>query len=165
MAYVERDGTATVTASPSGAPHQASKEDGVKYYFVFVVLVVILLFAIVWASMRISKKNKAQLRVDRHSALAQDLDGWPNTRRWLHGDWRSERIRDTNNIGRREGFNELGQAPPPYQSSSNNQGAEERGEVALPAPVLSMQSLGPKPPNYEETFSGFQRVEQAGNRS
>ena len=136
-------------SAPTSATQPIDKDTGVKYYFVFVVVLLLLVVIGFWIGIHRRDKHKAQSRMSRQSALAQDLDGWPNTRRWLHGNWRSERNRDGSNVARREeGLNEHGQAPPPYQPASNSQQLHGSDGIAVPSPAFTAPDSGPKPPEY-----------------
>ncbi|OCK81536.1 hypothetical protein K432DRAFT_250674, partial [Lepidopterella palustris CBS 459.81] len=77
-----------------------------NYYFLFLALIGVLLCFGVYLLHRRKRRIKARLRNSGQNALARDLDGWINTRRWGNsgGPGRQE-----------EGLNEQGEAPPPYQ--------------------------------------------------
>ena len=166
----ETSGTPTTTqandtSSPSpsstgGSNPNADRSDAVRYYFVFVVIVLLVLVVAIWAVFRRNQKRKFQSNSARQTALAQDLDGWPNTRRWNHGNWRSDRNRQYNMYARREeGLDELGQAPPPYQSAGGGHPVDTSTRMAVPAPAFTAQDAGHKPPDYHEAFRNVQRAE------
>ena len=127
--------------TPSGA---------VEYYYVFVALAIFLVALAVWISVRWRTKLKAQHRDARGAALAQDVDGWPNTRRWFLGTWRSEP--DHRRQALEEGLDERGQAPPPYRQSATHESEaayQGSGGISAPPPAFHLHSSSQKPPDYE----------------
>jgi len=87
------------------------------------------------------------VRNSGQNALARDLDGWTNTRRWVHGrHWRS----DSRN-SREDGLNELGEAPPPYVPAAKT--ATETGSTEeLQVPLRTLSRNGERPPGYGEVL-------------
>ena len=97
------------------------------------------------------------MRLSGQDALARDLDGWVNTRRWMHGAWRHNQTAAF--VRREEGLNEHGEAPPPYQPKSEvTVGQEDAGTaqdsasgLTIPLRTLSRDAIeGSRPPEYEE---------------
>jgi hypothetical protein len=100
-------------ADPVDADEQR-KESVFNYYFLFLAAFGVLLVVGLWMMHKRREKKKEQRRRSGHNALARDLDGWVNTRRWMHGAWRPA----AGFVRREEGLNEHGEAPPPYQPKS-----------------------------------------------
>jgi hypothetical protein len=100
-------------ADPVDADEQR-KESVFNYYFLFLAAFGVLLVVGLWMIHKRREKKKEQRRRSGHNALARDLDGWVNTRRWMHGAWRPA----AGFVRREEGLNEHGEAPPPYQPKS-----------------------------------------------
>jgi hypothetical protein len=117
--------TTTMDGSPQGpsplfpladladADRQRS-ESVFNYYFLFLAAFGLLVVVGLWMIHKRRQKKKEQMRLSGHNALARDLDGWVNTRRWMHGAWRPT----AGFVRRDEGFNEHGEAPPPYHPKS-----------------------------------------------
>ena len=108
----------------------------VNYFFVFLgLLVVVLIIAIYYIHKR-KREKKAQSRNSGQNALARDLEGWVNTRRWVHGGWRGG---EPSLMRREEGLNEFGEAPPPYeppmQQAQNSSNAPPANGAAAAAPA------------------------------
>jgi hypothetical protein len=100
-------------ADPTTTDQQRS-ESVFNYYFLFLAAFGLLLVVGLWMIHKRRQKKKEQMRLSGHNALARDLDGWVNTRRWVHGAWRPT----AGFVRREEGFNEHGEAPPPYQTKT-----------------------------------------------
>lgn len=107
------------------------------------------------------------MRLSGQNALARDLDGWINTRRWFHGTWRHNQTAAF--VRREEGLNEHGEAPPPYRPKSDvtvTQGQEGTHDPAsgltIPLRTLSRDDIEQnRPPEYRETVG---RGEASCNR-
>ncbi|KAI9653945.1 MAG: hypothetical protein M1831_005630 [Alyxoria varia] len=137
--------------------HHKDSSSYVKYFYVFVALVVVILVGTLSLFFRRRERRKVQRRESRHTALAQDLTGWPSGRSW----WTRERL-----TGRRvrrdalEGLDERGEAPPPYKRAPEDPGGDHthgsHGEgprsedVTVPPPAFVAREEGQKPPSYEE---------------
>ncbi|KAF2840210.1 hypothetical protein M501DRAFT_915519, partial [Patellaria atrata CBS 101060] len=84
-----------------------------NFYFVFLLIFLILIFAALYVLHKRKRKAKALSRNSGQAALARDLDGWINTRRFINGRWRGG---GPNTVRRQEeGLDENGEAPPPYR--------------------------------------------------
>jgi hypothetical protein len=97
--------------------HQVRTNGVFNYYFLFLALFGLLTAVSLWWIHRRRKRRKEQMRLSGHDALARDMDGWINTRRWFHGTRRHNQTAAF--IRREEGLNEHGEAPPPYQPKNN----------------------------------------------
>lgn len=87
------------------------------------------------------------------SALARDVEGWHGGRRWGHGRPRFP------GTGREampeEGYNERGEAPPPYmpallEAAAQPGGTHQQSGEGQAIPLQDMSSDGRKPPDYVE---------------
>jgi hypothetical protein len=130
----------------------------VNYYFVFLALIVVVAAVIVFLMIRRRQRLRLRRRYSQNYALTQDLGrprpggGWANwtpqrtTGQYWEGRWRGT---DT---GREEGFNEHGEAPPPYIPKGRPQDAH--GGVSEPAvPLQTLSRDGARlrpPPDYSE---------------
>ncbi|KAF1957203.1 hypothetical protein CC80DRAFT_375639, partial [Byssothecium circinans] len=123
----------------------------INYYFLFLALFGILVAVFLWWVHKRRKRRKEAMRLSGQNALARDMDGWINTRRWLHG---TQRHNQTAAFVRREGLDERGEAPPPYQPKSEGtiSVVPERGGVeglAIPLRSLSREDIEQaRPPEY-----------------
>lgn len=101
------------------------------------------------------------------NALARDMEGWVNTRRWFHGAWRPNQTRAF--VRREEGLDEHGEAPPPYQPKDDVTVAEGPPQdparlLAVPLRTLSRDDVGSgRPPEYRETISRTSSTPQPGS--
>jgi hypothetical protein len=94
------------------------------------------------------------MRLSGHNALARDMDGWVNTRRWFHGTFRQNQSAAF--VRREEGLDERGEAPPPYQPKSDVNAAHATGTtqdavsgLAVPMQTLSRDTaVQGRPPDY-----------------
>lgn len=136
------------------------KESVFNYYFLFLAAFGVLIVVGLWWIHRRRKRRKEQMRLSGHNALARDLDGWVNTRRWMHGAWRYNQPAF---VRREEGLDEHGEAPPPYQPKSEATVAQ--GDIAaaqdatagltIPLRTLSRDEIErSRPPGYEEVANG-----------
>lgn len=159
-------GAAASSSSDADDNSQQDRDDGLlNYYFIFLALLVILLLIGIWYVHRRKKQRKARLRNSGQNALARDLNGWNQPRRWMHGvaPWRTEGL-DTH---RDEGLNELGEAPPAYTkdmgtaerrasaSSTLAEASDPPPEPAIPLRTLARDEsdrLRIRPPGYEESI-------------
>ncbi|CAI6313702.1 unnamed protein product [Periconia digitata] len=104
-------------SDPASDPN--SQNDGViNYYFLFFAVFGVLIAVLLWWFQKRRRQRKEQLRMSGRNALAQDMEGWVNTRRWFHGTWRPNQTAAI--VRQEEGLNEQGEAPPPYQSNSSD---------------------------------------------
>ncbi|KAF2812085.1 uncharacterized protein BDZ99DRAFT_260863 [Mytilinidion resinicola] len=140
----------------------------INYYFVFLALIGVFALLAIYVLHKRRRRRKAQLRSSGQNALARDLDGWVNTRRWVHGSWRGGA--GGGPARQEEGLNEAGEAPPPYKphgdATADAAGAdvapvtlssdESRDTVtglAIPLRTLSRGGRSTlKPPDYQETI-------------
>jgi len=94
------------------------------------------------------------MRRSGHNALARDLDGWVNTRRWMHGAWRYNQSAAF--VRREEGLNEHGEAPPPYRpkgEATADVGASHDVTTGLTIPLRTLprdETERSRLPGYEE---------------
>lgn len=130
-----------------------------NYYFVFLALFVVLLIGGIYFIHKRKRAIKAQARNSGQNALARDVAGWDNARRWVHGGWR---VGPNSGLHRREeGLNELGEAPPPYEpptaarSSSRQEECRDEHYIAMPMRTLSRDASASetadgdiRPPSY-----------------
>ena len=157
------DGSGQSSSSTPNANDSQDRDDNLlNFYFIFIALFVILLLIAIWFIHRRKKQRKERLRNSGQNALARDLNGWSQPRRWIHGvaPWRTD---GPLNIAREEGLNELGEAPPPYiketqirerrASVGNASAAELLAEPAIPLRTLSRDERHRlKPPDYESSI-------------
>ena len=150
----ESSSTATALSSipsysdngPSSNVHPPSNSNLLNYYFLLLAIFIIVFVLVYYVLARRRKQKIAHLRSRGQNALAQDLVGWPGTRRWVVGSW-SGRYREN---GREEGLNEQGEAPPPYMPKEPD-GAVVRAESS--GGGIMLRDLGGndrKPPDYRE---------------
>lgn len=114
-----------------------------NYYFLFLALFGVLVAVLLWWIHREKKRRKELTRLSGQNALARDLEGWTNTRRFMHG--RYNRNHRTAFIRGEEGFDEHGEAPPPYQPKSDMTKAQESSQAAQDAAGLLTIPLGALP--------------------
>lgn len=142
----------------TGAQHDPNKERNEKafnYYFLILGGIVLAIALFLWWVRRRKRLQKEQMRLSGQNALARDLDGWANSRRWLHGTWRQNQ--NATLTRHDEGLNEQGEAPPPYQSK-NEVSSETRDpstSLAVPMHALSRDELYSfRPPAYQVSSGG-----------
>lgn len=141
-------------------PHRVDRDRVFNYYFLFLALFGVLLAVFLWWVHKRRKRRKEQMRLSGHNALARDMEGWVNTRRWFHGAWRHNEAAAF--VRREEGLNEHGEAPPPYEPKSDAVAVQNAAEprdresgLAIPLRTLSRDHIEPaSPPGYRATFSG-----------
>ncbi|KAF2003663.1 hypothetical protein P154DRAFT_394634, partial [Amniculicola lignicola CBS 123094] len=92
---------------------QHRNEYAFNYYFLFLVMVGVAIAIGLWWIERRRRRQKESMRLSGQQALARDLDGWVDTRRWMHGRWRQNLPAAM--MRREEGLDEHGEAPPPYE--------------------------------------------------
>ncbi|KAK8255009.1 hypothetical protein HDK77DRAFT_19995 [Phyllosticta capitalensis] len=166
--------------SSSGSSYSSSSL--LNLYFLFIAIAILLLLVALFLLHRRKKRRKAFLRDSSNQALAQDIHGnqyapggnpnaVPLNRtpwRWLNGNGRPPVTRHE------EGFNEHGEAPPPYgappgtitppatAATPGGPGLHPAGGYWAPGPPaivpgaipmrpLSRDSQGRKPPEYEDS--------------
>ncbi|KAF2874404.1 hypothetical protein BDV95DRAFT_592488 [Massariosphaeria phaeospora] len=146
----------------SGQPDatRTGSEGVFNYYFLFLALLAVFIAVGLYFMQRHRKRRKERTRLSGNNALARDLDGWVNTRRWMHGAWRHDQTAAF--VRREEGLNEHGEAPPPYQPTGEGTGSH-RGSSALydaasglPIPLRTLSRDGvenTRPPDYHPTGS------------
>ncbi len=163
LTTLSSDGSVQSSSPTSNADNSDNREDNLlNFYFIFIALFVILLIIAIWFIHRRRKQQKERLRNSGQNALARDLNGWSQPRRWIHGvaPWRTD---NPLNTAREEGLNELGEAPPPYikdtqirerrLSGGNASAAEIPAEPAIPLRTLSRDERNRlKPPDYESSI-------------
>lgn len=143
----------------SSNPEEERSESVFNYYFLFLAVFGVLIAVLLWWLHRRRKRRKEQMRLSGQHALARDLDGWINTRRWFHGTWRHNQTAAF--VRREEGLNEHGEAPPPYQAKSDVTVAHTAGAphdsisgLSIPLRTLSRDDIeNIRPPEYRETVS------------
>lgn len=181
--FSSRSSSHTVLQNPASSDNTTTSSDNernssvLNWYFVFLVALAFFLFGGFWIVHRRKKRIKAYYRSTGQHALARDLDGWGNGRRWTYGNWRSGGSggpRGGIGVRRQEGLNELGEAPPPYDPRPRtppppqveSEGSERAGRdtlgLAVPLATLSRDSRATlKPPDYDETI--MTRTSSAGS--
>lgn len=99
------------------------------------------------------------MRLSGQNALARDMEGWINTRRWFHGARRHNQTAAF--VRREEGLNEHGEAPPPYEPKSDatviqnpSEPRDDASGLAIPLRSLSRDDIEQAlPPGYRASFS------------
>lgn len=156
-------------ASAQYDPNQERNEKAFNYYFLILGGIVLSVALILWWIRQRKRRQKEQMRLSGQNALARDLDGWANSRRWIHGTWRQNQ--STTSTRHEEGLNEQGEAPPPYQPKSSVSAADvvsgdpvldptnvrdSATGLAVPMHVLSRDEFDHiRPPAYQASGSGF----------
>lgn len=106
----------SANASTQYDPNEERNEKAFNYYFLILGGIVVAVALGLWWIRRRKRRQKEQMRLSGQNALARDLDGWANSRRWIQGTWRQNQ--NATNTRHEEGLNEQGEAPPPYQPKS-----------------------------------------------
>jgi hypothetical protein len=93
------------------------------------------------------------MRLSGRNALAQDMEGWTNTRRWYRGAWRQYQTETF--IRREEGLNEHGEAPPLYRPKDEGTVTRDPATgLSIPLSTLSSEQVDAgRPPEYRETVN------------
>ncbi|KAF2449485.1 hypothetical protein P171DRAFT_480565 [Karstenula rhodostoma CBS 690.94] len=152
--------SATSTSTPISTdilPGTTSTEDAhesaFKYYWLILALFGVLVTLSLWWINRRRTKRKERMRLSGRNALARDMEGWVNTRRWYHGAWRPNETRLFTR--REEGLNEQGEAPPPYQPKGDVTVAQDPATmISIPLRTLSREQVDAgRPPEYHETLN------------
>lgn len=139
-------------------PETEQSESVFNYYFLILAVFGVFVAVSLWWVRRRRKRRKEMMRLSGQNALARDLDGWVNTRRWIHGAWRHGQTAAF--VRREEGLNEHGEAPPPYQPNNEatvpreGDGATQGPGSGLVIPLRALSRDGADatlPPEYEET--------------
>ncbi|KAF2137237.1 uncharacterized protein K452DRAFT_302151 [Aplosporella prunicola CBS 121167] len=166
-------------AIPEGESDGDVPRSGViNLYFLFIGVVVILLLIALYLLHRRKKKRKEILQATGQAHLARDLDGWANTRRWIHGNRAPLPELAHPPV---EGLNEHGEAPPPYQPAPGPApevaespvimaGGTEMHQtpttaatpdwtgnpagLAIPMRTITRDTQVSKPPDYDEALEG-----------
>lgn len=134
--------------------YEQRNESVFNYYFLFLAAFGFLVVIGLWWLHRRRRIRKEQTRRSGHNALARDLDGWVNTRRWMHGAWRHNQA--TTFVRREEGLNEHGEAPPPYRPKGEatvDAGITHDVTTSLAIPLRTLprdEAERSRPPGYEE---------------
>ncbi|KAL8832366.1 MAG: hypothetical protein Q9191_000323 [Dirinaria sp. TL-2023a] len=145
--------------TPSSRPSNDDDDDGdgddddspsgvLNYYFLLIAIFIIIVITAYCCISRRRRRKITQLRNNRQDALAQDLESWSGTRRWIiAGRWRTAAPEPRVE----EGLNERGEAPPPYMPQmpepSHTTGAGRTSDG------IELRDVR-KPPEYEAgTFS------------
>lgn len=119
-----------------------------NYYFLLLAVLVILIAMIFWFLHRRRLRRREFWRQSGEQALARDVEGWANPRRFMHGRYRANDavpLRQT--ADRCEGLDEHGEAPPPYQSKP------EDTTVTVTIPLRTLPRDGSErsqPPQYHD---------------
>jgi hypothetical protein len=171
---VTKDNAPELHPAPTSSSTSAASDDStvdrkshlLNYYFVFLALIGVIACVTAYMVHKRRRRRKARLRNSGQNALAQDLDGWVNTRRWIYGSWRG--VGGGGGVARREeGLNEDGEAPPPYKLRADATSDDAGGQparmpsdrsrdpatgLAIPLRTLSRgRHSTMKPPDYQET--------------
>lgn len=145
-------------ASDPSNPETQRRDTAFNYYFLILAGFGIFVAIGLWWIRRRRKWRKEQMRLSGQNALARDLDGWVNTRRWMHGARRHNQTAAF--VRREEGLNEHGEAPPPYQPKNEVTVAQDSAipaqdpasGLSIPLRTLSRDEIQiSHPPNYQET--------------
>jgi hypothetical protein len=113
-----------------------------NYYFLLLAVLAVLIALVIWLIHRRKVRQRALWNQNGQQALPRDVEGWPGTRRLIHGRYRANNsvfLRQT------EGLNEHGEAPPPYQPKM------EATPMALAIPLRTLpidESDRSRPPQY-----------------
>ncbi|KAF1977299.1 hypothetical protein BU23DRAFT_293723 [Bimuria novae-zelandiae CBS 107.79] len=141
----------------SSLPDQDPNERVFHYYWLILALFGVFVATFLWWINRRRRKRKEQMRLSGQNALARDMEGWINTRRWFHGAWRPNQTRAF--LRREEGLNEHGEAPPPYQAKDDvtvTQGPPQdpASGLSIPLRTLSRDEVDAgRPPDYRDMTS------------
>ncbi|KAK7179982.1 hypothetical protein DPSP01_009850 [Paraphaeosphaeria sporulosa] len=124
-----------------------------RYYWLILVVFGLVIALFLWWINRRRIKRKELMRLSGRNALARDMEGWVNTRRWYHGAWRPNDIRASTR--REEGFNENGEAPPPYRPKGDVTVTQDPATgLSIPLRTLSREQVDAgHPPEYHETLN------------
>ncbi|KAF2643594.1 hypothetical protein P280DRAFT_256564 [Massarina eburnea CBS 473.64] len=143
--------------SNSNTPSSKNRNnDVINYYFLFLALFGVLVAVFLWWVHKRRKQRKEAMRLSGQHALARDMDGWINTRRWFHGTGRHNQTATF--VRREEGLDERGEPPPPYRPKSEEgvDVIQERGPdgIAIPLRTLARDDIEQgRPPDYRESIS------------
>lgn len=133
-----------------------TKEAAFKYYWLILAIFGIAVALFLWYINRRRIKRKEQMRLSGQNALARDMEGWTNTRRWYYGAWRPNQTRAL--VRGEEGLNEHGEAPPPYRPKGDVTVAHAPAtSLSIPLRTLSRdQGMAVRPPEYHETVNSHE---------
>lgn len=149
---------ATSTSTPISNdvfPETSHTEDAntgaFKYYWLILALFGVGVALFLWWINRRRIRRKEQMRLSGQNALARDMEGWINTRRWYQSAWTPNQTRAF--IRREEGLNEHGEAPPPYRPKGDVTVAQDPVTgLSIPLRTLSREQVDAgRPPEYRET--------------
>ncbi|PVH99574.1 hypothetical protein DM02DRAFT_430715 [Periconia macrospinosa] len=148
------------SGSDSGSDSHPQENGVINYYFLFIALFGVgLAVGLYWIQKR-RRQRKEQTRAGGQNALARDMEGWVNTRRWFHGSWRQNQTAVF--VRREEGLNEQGEAPPPYQPNSNipvPRHQDAASGLAIPLRAVSRQD------HEQGTLPEYREAVNSGNIS
>lgn len=134
-----------VDNGPHPDAHPPSNSSLLNYYFLLLAVFIFIFVIVYYILVRRRKQKIAHLRFTGQNALAQDLEGWPGTRRWMGG---SRGARPREHRREEDGLNEQGEAPPPYMPKEPD-GALVRAESSGGGIMLrEMGGEDRKPPDY-----------------
>ncbi|KAK3618200.1 hypothetical protein LTR56_024792 [Elasticomyces elasticus] len=150
--------------SATGSPDSNPNPDGgtVNYYFVFLAFIICVAAVTGWLLYRRRRRAMMAAHMSRDHAQSRDFTTWHGhggnaQAERLRAHWHGQRFRSQEDMGREEGLNELGEAPPAYapppRKSRDGQGqVDGAGDgPAVPMQTLSRENAGLKPPDYVET--------------
>lgn len=137
--------------TPSSGPSNDDDGDGgdndspsgvLNYYFLLIAIFIIIVITAYCCISRRRRRKITQLRNNRQDALAQDLESWSGTRRWIiAGRWRTAAPEPRVE----EGLNERGEAPPPYMPQMPEPSHSGAGRASDGIELRDVR----KPPEYE----------------
>ncbi|KAF2110695.1 hypothetical protein BDV96DRAFT_500757 [Lophiotrema nucula] len=152
-------------ASTGSDPTTRRNESVFNYYFLFLAAFGVLVAVGLWWLHRRRKRRKELMRLSGQNALARDLDGWVNSRRWMYGRWRHNQAAAF--VRQEEGLDENGEAPPPYQpkgettvSQSNaTPDRQATNDIMIPLRTLSRDEIErTRPPEYRALEADHPRL-------
>jgi hypothetical protein len=139
-------------------PEKHRNESVFNYYFLILALFAVVVAISLWWIRQRRIRRKEQMRLSGQNALAQDLDGWANTRRWMHGAQRHNQTAAF--VRREEGLDEHGEAPPPYHpkpeptvaKGPTGEAQDPVSGLAIPLRALARADIeGNRPPEYQDS--------------
>jgi len=176
LSRVTKDNAPPLQPAPTSSATSAASDTNsidreshlLNYYFVFLALAGVAVCVAGYMIHRRRRRRKAQFHNSGQTALARDLDGWVNTRRWYYGSGRGGL---GGSLARREeGLDEHGEAPPPYKPRADAttdtpgiaggttvlpSGEDHDAVTGLSIPLRTLSRAGRatlKPPGYQETI-------------
>jgi hypothetical protein len=136
---------------PGSTRTEDANQGAFKYYWLILAIFGLFVTLFLWWINRRRIKRKERMRLSARNALAQDMEGWIDTRRWYHGAWRPNQTGTF--IRRDEGLNEHGEAPPPYRPKGEVTITQDPATgLSIPLSTLSREHIDAgRPPEYRET--------------